>query len=161
MESGLALNSTEFWRFAQAADAHKLRYLVIGGLALNFHGLLRNTIDSDVWIDPVMDNILRLKKVLVALDYEEMDFDFLEKAGSDALVFSIEGPIDFLTSVHRNFLFEDCFQRASFFEMEKIRIPVISLPDLRDLKVLARRPQDLRDAGLINDFLEQKRNQTE
>ena len=153
MESGLALNSTEFWRFAQQASLHQLRYLVIGGLAMNFHGLIRNTIDSDVWIDPNPENIRQLKKVLISMDYEEKDFTFLERASEEVLVFSIEGPVDFLTSVHRSFRFDDCFGRAAVFNFQNTPIPVISLHDLRDIKVMARRPQDLRDAGLIDDFL--------
>ena len=120
---------------------------------MNFHGLIRNTIDSDVWLDPDPENICLLKKVLISMDYEEGDFTFLEKATDEVLVFSIEGPVDFLTSVHRNFPFEDCFGRASLFSFQNVRIPVISLKDLREVKILARRPQDLRDAGMIDDFL--------
>jgi hypothetical protein len=48
LEQGAEINSTEFWRFAQFAGEEGLEYLVIGGLALNFHRILRNTIDSDV-----------------------------------------------------------------------------------------------------------------
>jgi hypothetical protein len=153
MEGGLDVNNTEFWRFAQSAARLDLRYMVIGGLALNFHGLLRNTVDSDVWISPEEGNLQILKQVLSSLDYEEKDFDFLENSKSTALVFSIEGPIDFLTEVHRNFQFDDCFGRIQHFQVERVLIPVISLADLRELKILCRRPQDLRDVVIIDEFL--------
>jgi len=74
------------------------------------------------------------------------------------LVFSIEGPIDFLTEVHRNFSFLDCHARSKLIAPQGTPISVLSLTDLRELKILARRPQDIRDVGIIDDFL--SRNST-
>jgi hypothetical protein len=42
--------------------------------------------------------------------------------------------------------------------VEKIQIPILSLLDLRELKVLAGRPQDLRDVILIDEFIEKSGN---
>jgi hypothetical protein len=153
MEGRLAVSNTEFWRFAQLAAQLNLQYMVIGGLALNFHGLIRNTVDSDVWISPDSGNLQALMQVLKAMDYREENYAFLGNPNSDALVFSIEGPIDFLTVVHRNFEFNACFGRAKISTLDNIHIPVLSLQDLRELKVLTRRPQDLRDVIIIDEFL--------
>ena len=159
MEISEGINSTEFWRFAQEAAKKNLQYLVIGGMAMNFHGLIRNTIDCDVWLGPGPENLDKLRQVLLAMDYEKHELHFLE--GESAMkpsVFSIEGPIDFLTEVHRNFSFADCQARSKPIELQGTPISVLSLIDLRELKILARRPQDIRDVGIIDDFL--SRNST-
>jgi hypothetical protein len=155
LEQGQEIHSTEFWRFAQLAAKEELSYLVIGGLALNFHKILRNTIDSDVWIKPDKGNFQRLKSVLQKLGYEQTDLDFLDNLSeTEPFIFGIDGPIEFLTIVHFAFDFEECFQRSKICTIESTPIPILGLLDLRDLKVRAGRPQDLRDVILIDEFIE-------
>jgi hypothetical protein len=67
LETGREINSVTFWEFAKLAQKEGLQYLVIGGLALNFHKILRNTIDSDIWINPEISNFLKLKYFLIQL----------------------------------------------------------------------------------------------
>lgn len=154
MESGAEITSTEFWRFAQIANAENLDYLVIGGLALNFHKILRNTIDSDIWVKPNTANFLKLKSILEKLGYEKDELQFLNELSiNQPFVFGIEGPIEFLTHVHYQFDFNDCQARATHFSIDSASIPVISLIDLRELKIRAGRSQDLRDVILIDEFL--------
>lgn len=158
MEKGGDIAFTEFWRFAQIAANEQLEYMVIGGLALNFHKILRNTIDSDLWIKPLKENFVKLKKILIEMGYDEEDLNYLDSlTESETCVFSIDGPIEFLTQVHHSFHFQTCYERAMHFQIEKTEIPVLGLTDLRDLKVRAKRPQDLRDVILIDEFLEKNR----
>jgi predicted nucleotidyltransferase len=157
MEKGGEITTTEFWRFAQLAAEHQFEYLVIGGLALNFHKILRNTIDSDIWIKPTGENFTKLKTILLEMGYEAADVDFVDSlTETEACSFSIDGPIDFLTQIHQSYAFGDSFGRAYFYQIENIQVPVIALSDLRDLKVRAKRPQDLRDVILIDEFIEKK-----
>lgn len=158
MEPGREISSTEFWRFAQFAGEEKLEYLVIGGMALNFHKILRNTIDSDIWIHPKQANFQKLKTVLIKLGYAPDELTFLDALPeTEAFVFGIEGPIEFLTKVHFGFSFPVCFERALFHQIDSTSIPVISLSDLRELKIRAGRPQDMRDVGLIDAFMEKQK----
>ena len=132
--------------------------MVIGGLALNFHKILRNTIDSDIWIKPETSNFQKLKSVLIKLDYTQEELTFLDDLKqTEPFVFGIDGPIEFLTVVHFSFDFETCFERAMFYQIENISIPILGLADLRDVKVRAGRPQDLRDVILIDEFLEKRK----
>jgi hypothetical protein len=43
---------------------HGVEYVVIGGVAVNFHGLVRGTEDLDFFIRPSHDNIERLRRAL-------------------------------------------------------------------------------------------------
>lgn len=45
----------------------RVRYKVIGGVALNFHGLARATKDLDVFVDATAENIARLRSALHAV----------------------------------------------------------------------------------------------
>ena len=150
MESFEGLN-TEFWRFAVKAQASELQYLVIGGMAMNLHGLLRNTVDTDLWIPPDAPNMGRLCHVLQDLGYEETDWAFLKQENQlDQLVFSIEGPIDFLTTLPPSLEFKSCYERRTTRTFQSIHLPILSLPDLRESKIRAKREQDLRDVLLID-----------
>ena len=40
----------DFKEFLKSVDAHKARYLLIGGYAVNAFGYVRNTVNLDVWI---------------------------------------------------------------------------------------------------------------
>lgn len=158
MEAGREIASTEFWRFAQFAAEEQLEYLVIGGMALNFHAILRNTIDSDIWINPRQTHFKKLKSVLLKMGYENTELSFLDALSeTEPFIFGIEGPIEFLTQVHSGFFFPACFERALFHHIDRTRIPVLGLTDLRELKIRSGRPQDLRDVLLIDAFLEKQK----
>ena len=43
---------------------HKVRYLIIGGLAFIYHAKPRYTKDMDIWIDPDLNNVKRANNAL-------------------------------------------------------------------------------------------------
>jgi len=45
-------------------DKHKVRYLIVGGLAFIYHAKPRYTKDMDLWIDPAPQNVKRTNKAL-------------------------------------------------------------------------------------------------
>lgn len=48
----------------EALERERVRYVVFGAVALNFHGLPRSTEDLDLFIAPERDNVGRLKRAL-------------------------------------------------------------------------------------------------
>jgi hypothetical protein len=48
----------------QALSDAEVRYVLIGGLALNLHGLVRATEDVDLLVDPSEQNLERLRRAL-------------------------------------------------------------------------------------------------
>ena len=80
------------------------------------------------------------------------DLDFTQSQ-----VFGLNNELDILTYVHHRFDFDILFERSRRFENHQgSTIHFLHLNDLRELKVLARRPQDLRDVIMIDDFLKLK-----
>jgi hypothetical protein len=48
---------SDFEDFLALLEAHRVRYLIIGGLAFIYHAKPRHTKDTEVWIDPKIDNV--------------------------------------------------------------------------------------------------------
>lgn len=54
----------ELVRFLRALSEHEVEYVLIGGAAMNLHGLVRATQDIDLFIAPEASNVARLKQAL-------------------------------------------------------------------------------------------------
>lgn len=55
----------DFEDLLQLLGKHRVRYLIIGGLAFIYHAKPRYTKDMDLWVDPSEDNV---KRANIALD---------------------------------------------------------------------------------------------
>ncbi|PSL25633.1 DUF6036 family nucleotidyltransferase [Dyadobacter jiangsuensis] len=149
------LENGEFMEFTRCAHLEKLEYLIVGGFAMFLNGLNRATNDVDIWINPTHKNGRRLIEVFRCMDLDESEIFKLEQLDfTQPQVFGFNGELDIVTKIHRNFNFQEVFDRSrSFVNAQGSTIYFLHLNDLRELKVLARRPQDLRDVVMIDDFI--------
>ena len=53
----------------KSLNYHKVDFLLVGGLAVGFHGYARYTGDMDLWLNPVKDNLYKLGEALIDLNY--------------------------------------------------------------------------------------------
>lgn len=60
-------------RMLQALNRHGVRYVVVGGLAVAAHGVIRATADLDVVVDRSWDNAAALADALRELDAVDLD----------------------------------------------------------------------------------------
>ena len=66
-----------FWK---RLNEHNVRYIMIGGFAVNMHGYARATKDADLWLEDSPESRMGLRKTFAALGYgdfasvEEMVF---------------------------------------------------------------------------------------
>jgi predicted nucleotidyltransferase len=154
------LEDSEFLRFVGSANANNLKFMVIGGMALNLHGIMRHTKDADIWIRPTNENKALLLKTLLDIDYVEAEIADIGKQNfTEPQVFTLVGPIDILTVVHNKFDFDECYERAKVQQIQGHTIRVLHINDLREVKVLAKRNQDFRDVIMIDDFLKDNKRQ--
>ena len=155
------LENDEFRLFTDHAIRNDLRYIVIGGFAMYLNGLARNTEDVDIWIEPTALNGQRFIRTLLGMGYTDDELDQVKTLDfTQPQVFGLNNYLDILTVVHQKFIFEDCFQRSrSVMNQSGNTIHFLHLNDLREQKIVARRPQDLRDIVMIDDFLEKARKQ--
>jgi hypothetical protein len=62
-----AMDDDRLLEVFRALAREGVRYKVVGGIALNLHGLLRATEDLDIFVDPEPSNVKRLKAALQAV----------------------------------------------------------------------------------------------
>jgi predicted nucleotidyltransferase len=144
-------------------------YLVVGGLAVNFHGVPRMTYDIDLMILLEPDNILKLVTKLAQWGYkpkipidprdladETKRNSWVHDKGMKALNFHSEtlpiGEIDIL--IDSPIPYEELRSRVIRVELQDERIPTVSIHDLIELKLRAGRKQDLADVEHLKMVLE-------
>jgi hypothetical protein len=139
--------SKDFKEFIELLNEHKVRYLVVGGYAVAFHGHPRYTKDLDVWIDLSPENADNVIKALEEFGFGSLGLkpeDFLE---SDQIIQLGYPPnrIDILTTL-KKLKFEDCYKARVEVEIQGLKINFIDLENLKQNKRATGRPQDLADA---------------
>ena len=139
--------------FIRLLDAHDVRYLIVGGVAVNALGYVRTTEDIDFWLQR---NEANAEKVLAALS----EFGFDEFSREDLLdptaVLMLGRPphrIDLLTWISAR-EFDDCYPRRVYANLGGVRVPLISIEDLLINKRASGRPKDLAD---IDEFERRQR----
>jgi predicted nucleotidyltransferase len=144
-------------------------YLVIGGLAVNFHGIPRMTYDIDLMILLEPENILKLVSKLtkwgyrpkVAVDPRDLADErkrnsWVQEKAMKALNFFSDtlpiGEIDLI--IDSPIPYKELKQKAIKVEVHGEQIPVVSIRDLIELKLQAGRKQDLADVEHLKMILE-------
>lgn len=142
--------NSDFKDLLQIFASKKVKYLIIGGYAVAKHAEPRYTKDLDIWISNSLENA---EKVYLAL--EEFGAPLNEITIEDftipTMVFQIgiePTRIDILMGL-KELDFEECWKRKSSAKIGDLEIHFISLDDLIFNKKLAGRPQDLRDAEML------------
>ena len=139
--------SKDFRKFIELLNEHDVRYLVVGGYAVAFHGHPRYTKDLDVWIELSPENADKVLKALEQFGFGSLDLkidDFLE----DDQIIQLGYPpnrIDILTTL-KDLNFEDCYNARVEVEIQGLHINFIDIENLKRNKRATGRPQDLADA---------------
>lgn len=135
-----------------------VEFLVIGGVAVGFHGYVRATKDVDVVPAPDPQNLKRLAHVLRGLDAEvegaeefdegelpdPLDPDVLGLGGNWVLRTRL-GRFDVMQWIGDDALWEKLAPAAIDADVDGLAIRVVSYEDLVALKETAGRPEDLTD----------------
>lgn len=63
----------DFADFLRLLNAHEVRYLVVGGYAVAFHGHPRYTGDLDIFVEASFENAARLIEVYAAFGFDRTE----------------------------------------------------------------------------------------
>lgn len=155
----MELRSVEI--IVRALKEASVRYLIVGGLAVNAHGYSRMTRDIDLVIQLEPENARRGLDALLKVGYRLMipeqpqafsDAETREKWRSEKGMIVLKlwsdqhrrTPIDVF--VYEPFDFDREYSAAFWVEISPgLSAPVISLPALLQMKREAGRPRDLED----------------
>ncbi len=136
-----------FREFLKSLNLASVRYLLVGGYAVNFHGYHRYTKDLDIWVAVDEKNSVRLSHVLqefAGFGPRQVAPYKLREPGAVFMFGREPVRIDVLTTPS-SLEFEACWERRQEVNLDGIKVPLLSLEDLRANKLASGRPQDLLD----------------
>ena len=155
-------------------NKRKVKYVVVGGIALVLYGILRFTADLDLVIHLEEKNIDRFFKAIKNLGFKpkipvtQQEFKDKKKREEWAkkknmIVFSFYHPKDSLkiidVFIKEPIKFESLYKEAKKIKVKKITIPLASLKHLKQLKKRAKREKDLIDLIKLKDFEKIEKNE--
>jgi len=150
----------DFEEFIASLNAHRVRYLIVGGYAVGFHARPRATKDIDVLVDRSEPNARRARAALVAfLGVSAPNITVAKLRNPRTLVVLGVAPIriDVLTSVDGVSSFAAAWKRRVEGAYGRTTAHFISLDDLMASKRAAGRPQDLADLDVLRRSARRRR----
>lgn len=144
----------EIVSFFTCLNEEKVRYILVGGMAVNYHGFSRSTGDIDIWLDDSEQNRDRFVKALSRYGVTGSDV-FMSApfvAGYTEVMLDNGIHIDLMSDLQffKKENFNDCFQKAeAFFLTENLEMKVLHLNTLIEEKERSSRPKDAMDAETL------------
>ena len=145
-------------QFIIIANKHKVRMLMVGGGAVNFHGYQRHSADVDFWIEATELNFKRLVAVFNEMGYEIEDFpeNVKKQEQNISVKFSpIDLDLELITRFSINKSFSEAFDSSEEVLVNNnlfLKWNVLSLQDLIASKIKANRPKDLLDIQQLKEI---------
>lgn len=130
-------------------NENNVRYLTIGGLAVNIYGYTRNTGDIDILIEDTLENRKKLRLAFASIgigDYPQIEtMQFV--AGFTDFSISYDLRLDVMTSVKglENENFEELFQNATIVILEEVPVYFLDYDSLIKTKKACNRLKDQLD----------------
>jgi len=136
----------DFKEFLKLLNANRVKYLLIGGYAVAYHGFPRATGDMDIWVDMEKTNAEKVVSALKSLGFDLPSLtpalflkeDQIIRMGNPPYRIEISTTI---SGVH----FEDCYQNRIVANIGGIETLIIDLISLKTNKKAAGRYKDLND----------------
>ena len=128
---------------------HNVKYITIGGFAVNIYGYNRNTGDLDILIEDSADNRKNLRKAFVDIgigDFESIEtMQFIPGWTDITLNFNLR--LDIMTSVKglENSSFNQLFEQAYVVEISETLVYFLDYNNLIKAKKASNRPKDILD----------------
>jgi predicted nucleotidyltransferase len=159
---------SDFKRIFTDLNDAGVRYVVIGGIALIRHGVVRATRDVDVIIAGDTENIAQVRSLIDAWPATRPDGSPVpEEALAPGRTINLatpHGDLDLLAERPPPLSFEELLVRAEVRRVDGIEAAICSLADLVALKRMAGRERDLvdlRDLEIAHGELPDSRNKTD
>lgn len=136
----------------------EVRFILVGGLAVNAWGYLRATRDVDVVPDPRRENLERLDSLLQRLGGKvEVDGRLLDsaaistflKTGDRTLVMTELGQVDVLQGLPQVPRYDELEKQARDVDLGGLVVRVCSLEHLLEMKRASDRPRDHDDVEAL------------
>ncbi len=138
----------DFRDFIHLLNETEVKYILVGGYSVVFHGYSRTTGDMDLWVKRDKENYKKIEKVFSKFELAVFDMtedNFLNHPTFD--VYSFGNPpvcIDILVKV-KGLEFDECYNESQLFDDDDLKIRTINYNHLIQSKKAANRPKDIDD----------------
>jgi len=134
----------EFLLFLNCAHKNNLRYLLIGGFAVNYYGYNRNTDDMAVWLAPANENRQAFINTLLCMNYSDNEVAALHNEDFTGYFVGNLGSggarIDVLTIVHHAISFDEAEKNKQVFEItDGVFMNIVPYDFLKEIKLRSTR----------------------
>lgn len=146
----------DFKEFLESLNSGGVKYLLLGGYAVNHYGYRRATDDLDIWIDIDLENATRVAKLLRefgGFSAAQVKPKMFLEPHKIFIIGREPVRIDILTSPD-GIDFASCYDRRRMILWDGVRVPLISLGDLRVNKSASGRLKDLADLEGLKGTIE-------
>ena len=136
----------DFKDFLKLLNGKNIRYLLIGGYAVGYHGYPRATNDMDIWIAIDSETAELMVNVLKEFGFDTPQLSKALFLKESKIIRMGVAPIriEILTSIS-GVNFEECYQKKVVDEINGIPVNIISLEQLKINKKASGRHKDLDD----------------
>lgn len=133
-----------FWR---SLNNNNVRYIMVGGFAVNMHGYTRATDDLDVWIEDTIINRRNLGKALEQFGYGAISWEEIQFVPGWTNFYIGPGVVlDIMTSMKGvEFSFEQALDEVMLADIEDIKVPFLNINQLIQNKKAVNRSKDQID----------------
>lgn len=141
----------DFGEFLRLLNIHEVRYLLVGGYAVGYHGYVRATADMDVWVPRERKNAEGLVGALREFGFgvNGLGPDPFLEAGRVIRMGVPPMRIRILTSIS-GVEFDECYAERIVEVWDDAMVNILSLSKLKENKRASGRSKDLADL----DYLE-------
>lgn len=149
----MSVERTVLQELFAALAAEGVDYVLVGGVAVNLHGIVRATEDADLFVRPDAENVARLRRALhrVTGDREVEDIRAEDLAGAYPVVryVSPDGrlTVDILARLGERFAYDDL--EAEVLQLGDVDVKVATPATLWRMKRDTVRAVDAEDAARL------------
>jgi hypothetical protein len=141
-------------------ELRRVRYLVVGGMAVNLYGYVRLTVDLDIMADLSEKNLSKVIEIMEKFGYtprvpvnpheilsDEKRDEWIKKKGAVVFTFiDLNEPFKHIDIFLSNPIdFEKAYSRKEQMTIGGVKVSIVSIDDLIELKSLSGRQRDLED----------------
>ena len=136
----------DFKDFLRLLNSHDVRYMLVGGYAVGYHGYPRATGDMDIWIETSESNSKKLASAFreFGMPTETISEDLFLEPNKVIRMGVPPVRLEVITSAS-GVDFNECYANREVIEIDGIPVNFISLHDLKKNKRAAGRHKDLED----------------
>jgi acylphosphatase len=152
-------------------NENKVRYLIVGGIAVNLHGFARATADLDILISMEDENVAKFIKAMKASkmlpkvpvkieEFADKSKRHRWRTEKNMKVFSLINPKDPMEQLdvllESKIDFEKIYKRRKILHAANIKLSLVAIGDLIHLKRIAARERDKLDIKALRKIKELK-----